>query len=145
MRIFPAAIMASAALACASPQSASAKSYGAWGSEPTEAEMQAAIQQGLDGLAASYDNMAKNCTGSNPSGFEVARCLFGNFGLEASRGMRIAGFRKIGCVPAVNGGFRCDYWIALKVPGVFDVVGDMMGQHNKRFRKTAEGWIALDR
>lgn len=145
MRFFPTAILASAALAYAAPQSAMAKSYGVWGNEPTEAEMRAAIQRGLDGLAASYNNMAKGCAGTNSSGFEAARCLFGSLGVGASRGLEIAGFHKIGCVPAASGGFWCDYWIALKLPGAFDVVGDRMGQHNKRFRKTEDDRIALDR
>jgi hypothetical protein len=128
--------------ALAMPQTGMASALPRIGPEPTETQMQAAIQDLLDTLAAEYQNMSKKC--QNPvTAHDAADCMFATFGKEASRQIKIAGFQKVACKPA-RVGYYCQYRILLDL-GILDVGGtNRVATNVKRFVKTPQGWQAYD-
>lgn len=131
-----------AALAMPEIGMAAPKSRTAAQAEPTEAQMQAAIQDLLDTLAAEYQNMGKKC--QNPvTARDATDCMLGTFGKEASKQIKIAGFQKVACKPARVGHY-CQYRILLDI-GILDVAGtNRVATNVKRFVKTPLGWQAYD-
>lgn len=111
-------------------------------SEPTEAQMQSAIQDLLDTLAAEYQNMGKKCQ-NTATARDATDCMIAIFGKEASRQVKIAAFQKVACKPARVGHY-CQYRILLDL-GILDVAGtNRVATNVKRFVKTPQGWKAYD-
>lgn len=145
MRFLP-TIMASAALACAAPHSAVAKSHSAGSGEPTEAEMRIAVQRGFDRAAIEAGRMAMGCHEKRElAAMMIPNCILGSLNIAAgSYRARIISFDKVSCTPAANGEFWCSYHMSVIMPGDIDVVRLILNEHPVRFRKTGYGWEAPD-
>jgi hypothetical protein len=146
MRFFPAAILASAALASAAPHCAIAKSHSAGTREPTEKEMRIAVQRGFDRAAIVAGRMAMGCHEKRElSATMIPNCILGSLNIAAGPyRARIIAFRKISCTPAANGEFWCNYHMSVIAPGAIDGVALMLNEHPTRFRNTRYGWEAPD-
>lgn len=146
MRFLLATIMASAALASAAPHSAIAKSHSAGTREPTENEMRAAVQRGFDRAAIVAGRRAMGCHEKRElSAMMIPSCILGSLNIAAGPYRAgIIAFSKVGCAPAANGEFWCNYHMSVIAPGAIDGVALMLNEHPTRFRNTRYGWEASD-
>lgn len=146
MRFYPAAIIASAALACVIPHSAIAKVHDVGTAEPSEPEMREAVQHGFDRGAIEAGRRAMGCHEKlELAALMKPHCVLGSLSIAASPyQIRVTLFSKLDCAPAGKGEFWCRYHMGIRRPGAFDVTDTNMAPHRARFRKTSYGWIVLD-
>lgn len=146
MRFLPAVIMASAALACAAPHSAIAKSHSAGSGEPTDIEMLIAVQHGFGRVAMVANTRVLGCQKNRKlAAMMIPNCILGSLRIAAIPfGTRITGFGKNGCTPFANDEFWCRYHMSIIMPGDIDVVALILNEQPFRFRNSEYGWEAID-